>query len=69
VAPGIRRENGPYQPYYDPTIALMGGKWLAPKDTATRWTGNSYVWITENLYDKEYIAKGPPDLKNGRIIF
>ena len=45
-------------PYYDPTAALLGGKWLAPRPD----TGNAmalaiaYVWITENLYDKEYIA-------------
>ncbi len=45
-------------PYYDPTAALMGGKWLAPRPD----TGNAmalaiaYVWITENLYDKEYVA-------------
>jgi molybdopterin guanine dinucleotide-containing S/N-oxide reductase-like protein len=46
-------------PYYDPTIGLMGGKWLAPKPD----TGNAmalaiaYVWITENLYDKDYVEK------------
>lgn len=45
-------------PYFDPTAALMGGKWLAPRPD----TGNAmalaiaYVWITENLYDKEYVA-------------
>jgi molybdopterin guanine dinucleotide-containing S/N-oxide reductase-like protein len=45
-------------PYYDPTAALMGGKWLAPRPD----TGNAmalaiaYVWITENLYDREYVA-------------
>jgi molybdopterin guanine dinucleotide-containing S/N-oxide reductase-like protein len=46
-------------PYYDPTVALTGGKWIAPRPD----TGNAmslaiaYVWITENLYDKDYIAK------------
>jgi molybdopterin guanine dinucleotide-containing S/N-oxide reductase-like protein len=46
-------------PHYDPTAALMGGKWLATKPD----TGNAmalaiaYVWITEHLYDKEYIAQ------------
>ena len=45
-------------PYYDPTAALTGGKWLAPRPD----TGNAmalaiaYVWITESLYDKGYIA-------------
>ena len=45
-------------PYYDHTAALMGGKWLATRPD----TGNAtalaiaYVWITEDLYDKEYVA-------------
>jgi len=46
-------------PFYNHTAALFGGKWLAPRPA----TGNSlalaiaYVWITEGLYDKEYVAK------------
>jgi len=45
-------------PYYNHTAAWMGGKWLAPRPD----TGNAlalaiaYVWITEDLYDKAYIA-------------
>ena len=45
-------------PYYNHTAALFGGKWLAPRPA----TGNAlalaiaYVWITEDLYDKEYVA-------------
>jgi len=45
-------------PHYDPTAALLGGKWLATRPD----TGNAmalaiaYVWINENLYDKEYVA-------------
>jgi trimethylamine-N-oxide reductase (cytochrome c) len=45
-------------PYYNPTAALLGGKWLAPRPA----TGNAlalaiaYIWITEDLYEKEYIA-------------
>jgi molybdopterin guanine dinucleotide-containing S/N-oxide reductase-like protein len=45
-------------PYFDATAALMGGKWLSPRPD----TGNAmalaiaYVWITEDLYDKEYVA-------------
>ena len=45
-------------PFYNHTAALLGGKWLAPRPA----TGNSlalaiaYVWITEDLYDKEYVA-------------
>jgi len=46
-------------PFYNHTAALLGGKWLAPRPA----TGNAlalaiaYVWITEDLYDKEYIAE------------
>ncbi|SLM31710.1 Pyrogallol hydroxytransferase large subunit [Desulfamplus magnetovallimortis] len=45
-------------PYYNHTAALLGGKWIAPRPD----TGNAmslaiaYVWITEDLYDKEYVA-------------
>ncbi|MBW1771922.1 MAG: molybdopterin-dependent oxidoreductase [Deltaproteobacteria bacterium] len=46
-------------PYYNHTAALLGGKWLAPRPA----TGNAlalaiaYVWITEDLYDKDYVEK------------
>ncbi|MCG8642764.1 MAG: molybdopterin-dependent oxidoreductase [Desulfobacterales bacterium] len=46
-------------PYYNHTAALLGGKWIAPRPD----TGNAmslaiaYVWITEGLYDKEYVAE------------
>jgi len=46
-------------PYYNHTAALFGGKWFAPRPA----TGNAlalaiaYVWITEDLYDKEYVAE------------
>jgi len=46
-------------PFYNHTAALLGGKWLAPRPA----TGNAlalaiaYVWITEDLYDKDYVAK------------
>lgn len=45
-------------PYYNHTAALLGGKWIAPRPD----TGNAmslaiaHVWITENLYDKAYVA-------------
>jgi molybdopterin guanine dinucleotide-containing S/N-oxide reductase-like protein len=45
-------------PFYNHTAALLGGKWLAPRPA----TGNAlalaiaYVWITEDLYDKEYVS-------------
>jgi len=46
-------------PYYNHTAALLGGKWLAPlpgTDSAMV-LAIAYVWITEDLYDKEYVAE------------
>jgi molybdopterin guanine dinucleotide-containing S/N-oxide reductase-like protein len=46
-------------PFYNHTAALLGGKWFAPRPA----TGNAlalaiaYVWITEDLYDKPYVAQ------------
>ncbi len=46
-------------PYYNHTAALFGGKWIAPRPD----TGNAmalaiaYVWITEDLYDRDYVAE------------
>ncbi len=46
-------------PFYNHTAAMLGGKWLPPRPA----TGNSlalaiaYVWITEDLYDKAYVAR------------
>lgn len=44
-------------PYFNATAAWLGGKWIAPRPA----TGNAlalaiaYVWITEDLYDKQYV--------------
>ncbi len=46
-------------PYYTHTAGWLGGKWLAPRpgtDSALV-LAIAYVWITENLYDKEYVAE------------
>jgi trimethylamine-N-oxide reductase (cytochrome c) len=46
-------------PYYNHSAALLGGKWFAPKpgtDTAMA-LAIAYVWITEGLYDKQYVAE------------
>jgi molybdopterin guanine dinucleotide-containing S/N-oxide reductase-like protein len=46
-------------PYYNHTAALLGGKWITPRPD----TGNAmalaiaYVWITEDLYDKDYVQR------------
>lgn len=44
-------------PYYNHTAALLGGKWIAPRpDYGNALAlGIAYVWITEGLYDKEYV--------------
>ena len=46
-------------PFFNHTAAFLGGKWLAPRpDYGNAMAlGIAYVWITEGLYDKEYIAK------------
>jgi trimethylamine-N-oxide reductase (cytochrome c) len=44
-------------PYFNDTAQLLGGKWIAPKpttDTALA-LAIAYVWITEDLYDKDYV--------------
>ncbi|MCF8095534.1 MAG: molybdopterin-dependent oxidoreductase, partial [Desulfobacteraceae bacterium] len=45
-------------PYYNHTVALLGGKWLAPRPAtgASLALAIAYVWIQEDLYDKEYVA-------------
>ena len=45
-------------PYFNATAQLLGGKWIAPRpgtDSAMA-IAIMYVWVTEDLYDKEYIA-------------
>src|ERR1035441_2490636 len=46
-------------PYYNHTAAWLGGKWLAPRPgtDSAMVLAIAYVWITEELYDKEYVAK------------
>jgi len=45
-------------PFFNHTAAMYGDKWFAPRPES----GNAmacaiaFVWITEDLYDKEYIA-------------
>ncbi len=46
-------------PYYNHTAALLGGKWIAPRPATDAALGMAiaYVWIAEDLYDKEFVAK------------
>ncbi|OGA46736.1 MAG: pyrogallol hydroxytransferase large subunit [Betaproteobacteria bacterium RIFCSPLOWO2_12_FULL_62_13] len=45
-------------PYYCPTASLLGGKWfpVRPGTDAALAIAIMYVWITEELYDKDYVA-------------
>ena len=45
-------------PYFNHTAALFPGKWLAPRPgtDSAMVLALAYVWITEDLYDKEYVA-------------
>ena len=45
-------------PYFNHTAGLVSDKWLAPRmgtDVALG-LGIAFVWLTEDLYDKEYVA-------------
>ncbi len=45
-------------PYFNDSIQFLGGKWIAPRPTTSPALAIAiaYVWITEDLYDKDYIA-------------
>ncbi len=45
-------------PHYNPTAQLLGGKWLAVKPNTDPALAMAimHVWITEDLYDREYVA-------------
>jgi len=45
-------------PFHNYTAAAMGGKWIAPRPgtDAALAMAIAYVWITEETYDKQYVA-------------
>lgn len=45
-------------PYLNETAALLGGKWIAPRPGSDPALAQAiaHVWITEGLYDKQYVA-------------
>ena len=45
-------------PYYCPTASLLGGKWfpIRPGTDSALAIAIMYVWITEALYDADYVA-------------
>ena len=46
-------------PYYNHTAQALGGKWIAPRPGTSNALALAiaYVWIDEDLYDKDYIAR------------
>ena len=46
-------------PFYNDTAQMLGGKWIAPRPTTDPALAMAiaYVWITEGLYDKDYVEK------------
>ncbi len=46
-------------PYYNDTAQFLGGKWFCPKPTTSPAMAMAiaYVWIKEDLYDKEFVEK------------
>jgi molybdopterin guanine dinucleotide-containing S/N-oxide reductase-like protein len=46
-------------PFFNHTAAWMGGKWLAPRPgtDSAMVLAIAHVWMTEGLYDKEYVAE------------
>ena len=45
-------------PHLNDTAQFLGGKWIAPRPTTSPALALAiaYVWITEDLYDKDYVA-------------
>ena len=46
-------------PHWNQTAGHFGGKWIAPRPGTDPALAQAlcYVWITEDLYDKEFVAK------------
>ncbi|MBW7901296.1 MAG: molybdopterin-dependent oxidoreductase [Rhodocyclaceae bacterium] len=46
-------------PHLNPTAQLLGGKWISirPATDAALAAAIMYVWVTEDLYDKDYVAQ------------
>ena len=46
-------------PYLNHTAAFLGGKWISPKPGTDSAFAQAlcYMWITEDLYDKEFVEK------------
>ncbi|MCC6473399.1 MAG: molybdopterin-dependent oxidoreductase [Burkholderiales bacterium] len=46
-------------PYYTDTAALLGGRWIPVRPATSPALAHAiaYVWITEDLYDRQYVAE------------
>ena len=44
-------------PYYNDTAQFLGGKWICPRPTTSPALALAiaYVWMTEDLFDKDYV--------------
>jgi trimethylamine-N-oxide reductase (cytochrome c) len=56
--PGLGIKVVHVDPYFNSTAQFLPGKWFAPKPTTSPAMAMAiaYVWITEDLYDKDYVA-------------
>src|SRR2546429_9521559 len=45
-------------PYYNASAQFLPGKWFAPRPTTSvaMAMAIAYVWIKEDLYDKDYVS-------------
>ena len=59
VAQGPRRPVRAHRPLPQPHRDWMGGKWMAPRPTTSVALAHAiaWVWVTEDLYDHEYVAE------------
>jgi trimethylamine-N-oxide reductase (cytochrome c) len=46
-------------PFYNPTAQLLGGRWIPIRPTTDPALAQAimYVWVTEDLYDKDYVER------------
>ncbi len=57
-AKGLGIEMVHIDPHWNETAALLGGKWIAPRPGTDPALAQAicWVWITEDLYDHEFVA-------------
>ena len=58
-------------PFFNHTAGMIGDKWLAPRpgtDVPVA-LAIAFIWLTEDLYDKEYVESHTIGLMNGKTTF